>query len=152
MPKRNERSKHSSNAPDDFVRIIAYDEDGQGESFWAKPLGNMLYEVQNIVMFAPGLHPEDIVRCVESKDSLPEVVEVVRRSQVRTISVIFSEQATTDQIVDVLWELGKMGVPFEKAADRVVALGVPGGVDFKKAIKVLEKAKNKIVEDYDELD
>jgi hypothetical protein len=151
MLEQDAESRDTAGDESKLVKIIAYDEEGQGESFWARPLGDGLYEVGNIVMIAPGLHPEDIVRCIESEGTLPEVVEVVQRSKVRTIGVIFSEHATVDQIVDVLWELGKMGIPFEKAADRVVGLGVPPGSDFNSAIEVLEKAKGQIVEDYEEL-
>jgi hypothetical protein len=151
MPKQDKKSDLRVEDGDKPVKIRAYDEDGGGDTFWARPLGNMLYEVQNIVMYAPGLHPEDIVRCFESDDDLPAVVEVVRRSQVRTLVVIFSEQATVDQIVDVLWEIAQLGAPFEKASDRVVGLGVPAGSDFNAVVNVLEREKGHIVDEYEEL-
>lgn len=151
MPTQTGDSEED-NSTSNYVKILAYDEEGNGEGIWARPLGNSLYEVQSIVMFAPGLHPEDIVRCIEEEGKRPVVQERVHRGPIRTIMVVFSERATEDQVIDVLWELARLGAPFEKASDKVVALGVQAHVDFDEVLQVLERAGEQIVEAYEELD
>jgi hypothetical protein len=131
---------------DELVKIradIPDDEGGGGESFWAKPLGNSLYESQNIVRLVPGLHPLDVVRCHERPDELPEVVEVVRASGYKTIGVIFREDATQDQHIDAVWELMKKGITPEKAADLHFFFAVPPDVDYDWAVNFLKEQDEK---------
>lgn len=74
----------------DSIRIRARlrDPDGIGaESFWANPTDDpFVYEVANILMFVPiGLG--DTVRVIERPDELPQVIEVVTRTDTPTIGV-----------------------------------------------------------------
>jgi len=105
-----------------------------GESFWAHPLGDALYEIRNIVMFAPGLSVLDIVRCEEIEGLKPKVLEVVKASGYRTIGIIFREDrgATEEQFIDVMWELRQKQVTSEKGSRLNFAFAVPPETDYQE--------------------
>ncbi len=63
---------------------------GSGESLWAFSLGDQLYELQNIPVYAEHLNVGDVVLCDEPNNSIPIIREVVKRSGNRTLRVIFS--------------------------------------------------------------
>jgi hypothetical protein len=126
--------------------------EGSGERFWAKPLGNSLYEVRNIVMFVRGLHPLDIVRCEEAEGTLPKVVEMVRASGYKTIGIMFREDATEDQCVDALWALRKKGASYEKASRTHFAMAVPPESDYCDIVSFLQEQEEQGVLYFDELD
>jgi len=94
-----------------LVKIIAefQDEDGVSsvEGLRAISLGNSLYEIRNIPMFASGLHLFDVVRCEEShnEENCPTVIEVVTPSNYKTIGIIFSDRLNDEQQGDVIWSL-----------------------------------------------
>jgi hypothetical protein len=139
---------------EDLVKVYAElpDGDGEAEGFWAAPLGNSLYEIRNIVMFVPGLHPLDVVRCEEVEGSAPKVVEVVKASGYKTISVMFRDGATDDQCVDVMWELRQKGVSSEKAAPRNFAFAIPPGTDYNEVVNFLQKQDENGILYFDDLD
>lgn len=87
---------------------------GDAESLWAYPLGNHLYELQNIPVAAAHLNVEDIVRCEEPAGSVPIITEVVKRSGNRTLRVIFKEETPDDVCVDIIWALTQRGILYER--------------------------------------
>src|SRR5262249_4817112 len=63
-----------------------------GESLWAKPLGDDLYQLDNVPFHAYGLNYGDVVRATEDSPELkPEIREVVRPSGHQTIRVFFEQ-------------------------------------------------------------
>jgi hypothetical protein len=62
----------------------------KGESFWAKSLGDDLFEIQNVPFCAYGLNFGDVVKAIQqSPDLKPEIIEVVRKSGNQTLRVHF---------------------------------------------------------------
>ncbi|MDQ5825968.1 MAG: DUF4265 domain-containing protein [Chloroflexota bacterium] len=138
-----------------LVKILAEDpnSDEGGETFWAKPLGNNLYEIHNIVMFVPGLHPLDVVRCEEVEQGLPRVVQVVRASGYKTIGIIFREDAgaTEDQFIDVMWALRQKGCTYEKASKSHFACAIPPDADYQEITDYLQKQEDQGVLYFEDL-
>src|SRR4051794_37782486 len=103
-----------------MVKIVANlpaDEEGGpgGESFWAKPLGDDLYELNNIPFSAYDLHLYDIVRAVSpSPDRIPEIAEVVRRSGHKTLRVLISEDTPPDARRRILDRLNALQAFYEQ--------------------------------------
>ena len=97
-----------SAADEGLVKI--YIELGDGpigtESFWAKPLGDDLYELRNSPWFALDLHFYDVVRALPDKpDEKPRILEVVRRSGHKTLRVLFPPEVGEDERLAMLRSL-----------------------------------------------
>lgn len=102
----------------------------KGESFWAKPLGNRLYELQNVPFCAYGLNFGDIVRAVAaSPDRKPEITQVVERSGNQTVRVSFL--IDREKQAPCIDRLQALGAEVERANATFVALNVPPGVDIE---------------------
>jgi len=72
-----------------------------GESLWALPLGEDLYEIRNTPFHAYAINWGDIVRAPVDSDQIPQVQEVVKRSGHETFRVLFNsavDQNTQDSI------------------------------------------------------
>jgi hypothetical protein len=77
-----------------------------GESMWARPLGDDLYELQNVPFYAYGLNYLDIVYAVAaSPDLKPEIQSVRRPSGHRTLHVMVGECVPEDQQAPLLQRL-----------------------------------------------
>src|SRR5262245_56299849 len=64
----------------------------KGESLWARPLGDDLYEIHNVPFCAYDINCRDVVRATaDGPDLKPEIREVVRRSGNRTLRIIFQD-------------------------------------------------------------
>ncbi len=109
----------------------------KGESFWARPLGNDLYELQNVPFCAYGLNFGDIVRAVPaSPERKPEITEVVERSGNETLRVSFSVER--EQQAPFIEGLQALGAEAERANATFVALNVPRGVDLDALLSHLD--------------
>lgn len=96
-----------------------------GESLWALPLGNDLYEIRNSPFHAYGLNWGDIVRATSDDPTLkPEVREVVTPSGNKTLRVVFIDAVTQDEQDAVLSSLQNLGFSWERANGRLVAIDV----------------------------
>ena len=113
---------------DDLVKVhidlSGHPETG-GESMWAKPLGDDLYELRNVPFFAYHLNWLDVVRAVEpDADAKPEIEEVVRRSGHRTIWVTFSDALSPPERSTLLKQLNAWEASFEGATETYFAVDV----------------------------
>jgi Domain of unknown function (DUF4265) len=119
---------------DRLVKIyIALPDDGTvgGESLWALPLGDDLYEVRNIPFFTYDLHFLDVVRAIPpDHDMKPEVMEVVRRSGHKTLRVLFAEEMPDEDIAQILSELNRAHAHYEKATSHFYAFDVEPDADY----------------------
>ncbi len=120
--------------PVKILYIVPDDEDdedaGMAEGLWAFSLGEQLYQLQNIPVFAEHLNVEDIVHCVEPTDTQPVIQEVVKRSGNRTLRVIFTEDADDETCVDVIWELTQRGIAHEQAASKNYMFNIAPNDDY----------------------
>ncbi len=110
----------------------------KGESFWAKPLGGDLYELQNVPFCAYGLNFGDTVRAVSASPELkPEITEVVERSGNQTLRVSFCIER--EQQAPFIEHLQALGAEVERANASVVALNVPPSVDIDALLDHLDE-------------
>ena len=81
----------------------------RGESFWATPLGNNLFRLENIPSYTYGLNFHDIVKATsDSDDLIPEIRELVELSGHRTFRVFFEkniDRQSQEKILDSMKEL-----------------------------------------------
>lgn len=102
-----------------------------GESMWAKPLCNDLYEIHNVPFYAYGLNYFDIVK-VDSGDETkkPTVLEVVKASGFETLRVGFFESFNEELQVALFDELKKFKVDVERDSEINVALSIEPDGDY----------------------
>jgi hypothetical protein len=97
-----------------------------GESMWARPVGNDLYELENSAFYAYDLNYRDVV-CAVADDPRhkPIVRRVERRSGHRTLRVLFLKQVSDPQRTLLLKGLDRFGVTWEGADGRLFSLDIP---------------------------
>lgn len=102
-----------------------------GESLWAKPLGNTLYEIHNVPFYAYGLNYFDIVKVDASDETKkPIVLEVFEYSGFETLRVIFKEIFDKQAQDSLFIELKKYKVDIERCSDIYVALSIEPEGDY----------------------
>jgi uncharacterized protein len=108
------------------------DDSFNGESFWARPVGKNLYELQNSPWFARDLHFGDVVKAIAvSDDEKPCIVKVVRRSGHKTLRVVFGKKTRPRQRKQMLQYLRKWQASYEKAWTGFYALDVEPEGDYQ---------------------
>jgi hypothetical protein len=96
-----------------------------GESLWALPLRDDLYEIRNSPFHAYGINWGDIVRAHSDDPELkPEVREVVTPSGNRTLRVFFDETLSQEEQDSILSALKYLDFSWERSDARYVALDV----------------------------
>ncbi|WP_394390150.1 DUF4265 domain-containing protein [Shewanella woodyi] len=100
-----------------------------GESFWATPLGNDLYRIENVPFFAYGLNFLDVVLATADSDKLkPEIRKVVNISGHRTYRIIFKNETKREKQVELLETLEQYEASYERADAINVAVDIkPSG-------------------------
>jgi Domain of unknown function (DUF4265) len=109
------------------------------EAVWARPLGDDLYELENIPL-ARGLHYRDGVRAVpQAEGDLPKAVEVVRRGGHKTLLVTFSPEAGEAEVADMLRRLERWGASRERFHGRFYGIDVGPDGDFDEVLFQLDE-------------
>lgn len=121
-----------------------------GEAFWAKPLGDDLFELRNVPFHAYDLNFLDVVLATsDAPDRRPEIRRVVRRSGHRTLRVIFAESTSPEERTARLTRMAPLGVTFEGANARYFALDVVPEGDYAAARASLAAAEEEGVLGYE---
>jgi len=102
-----------------------------GESLWALPLGNDLYEIRNTPFHAYGINWGDIVRApADNMDQIPEVQEVVRPSGHETFRIFFNSRLDENNQDSILTSLQSLDLSWERCDDRFVALNLQPAAQY----------------------
>jgi len=102
-----------------------------GESMWAHPLGEDLFEVRNVPFYAYGLNFLDIVRAVEpSPDNKPVILELVKSSGHQTLRVSFNDTIIESERPELLRRLNAHRAYFEGANPGYFAIDVEPAGDY----------------------
>jgi hypothetical protein len=98
---------------------------------WAKPLGNDEYELRNSPFYAYGLNWGDVVKAVAPEPHLkPIILDVVRASGNRTLRIYFQKGVTRPKQLKYLDELAQLGLSYERANGKLIALDIDHDSDF----------------------
>jgi hypothetical protein len=116
----------------------------QSETLWSKPLGDNLYQLENIPEFVEDLNLHDVVICQEKSFDFPVITEVFRRSGNRTLRVQFKEETSAENAVDIISNLRQKQVFYEKAGKRRYMFNIEPDANYEN---VLEFLKSKEQED-----
>jgi hypothetical protein len=123
------------NDDEELVKVwvdLPDDPETGSESFWAKPLGEDLYEIRNNLFAAFDLHYLDVVRAVPREPGQkPEVLEVVRRSGHKTLRVIFLNPDDEAAKTRILKTVNKMGAHYENANGSLFSIDVLPESDYQ---------------------
>lgn len=117
-----------------ILAVLTVEEEGDpsGERFWAFPLGDDLYELNNVPFYAYDLHLFDVVRAVPpSAGRFPEITQVVRRSGHRTLRVLFAEGTPSEKKPPILDRLNELQAFYERASDVFYAFDVTPEADYQ---------------------
>lgn len=87
-----------------------------GESFWATPLGNNLFRLENVPFYAYGLNFHDVVKATSESDELiPEILELVELSGHRTFRVFFEKSIDRQKQEEILNSMKDLTISYERA-------------------------------------
>ena len=121
-----------------------------GESMWACPLADDLYEIRNIPFYAYGLNFLDVVRAIEpSADRKPEITALVRSSGHRTLRVIFMDKGTEKEHFELLRQLNPMKAYFEGSTPGHFAIDVEPEADYDAVRDQLDSWESAGILDYE---
>lgn len=113
----------------------------KGESFWAKSLGDDLYEIQNVPFCAYGLNCGDIVKAVaDEPDHKPEIREVIKRSGNQTLRVSFKIES--NQQGPYVEAIEAIGAWVERANSTFIAINIPPGIDLASVLEYLDEQES----------
>ena len=134
----------TNESADGLVKIhIAVSDDtfeAGGESAWAKPLGNDLYEIRNTLWHSCDINWGDVVRAVAERDSLkPEFIEVVRRGGHRTAHLFFFKKCPAEAKSAILEGLKQWKASYENANGQLYAVDVDPNGNFDGLCGFLDK-------------
>src|SRR5262245_43196739 len=135
----------ASNTQEKFVKILAEYQDDDGvssiEGLRAIALGNKLYEVRNIPIFASGVRLFDIVHCREfpNEDICPTIMEVVTPGGYETIGIIFPESVGGEQQAAIFESLSDKtaNLFYERVSKTHIAIAI-SNEDSKEICQLLE--------------
>ena len=104
-----------------------------GESMWARPVGDDLFEIRNIPFYAYGLNYLDVVRATApSAGALPAIKEVVKRSGHETLRLTFFDNTEVPARHELLDTLKPDHVSWEGANDSYYALDLESEAPYDK--------------------
>jgi hypothetical protein len=110
-----------------------------GEGVWARPLGNDLYELDNVPLYAYGLNIGDVVCAIAPGPERKPVVQRLERSGGHhTLRVHFTETVAACERVLMLRGLERFQVSYEGQDTKFFALDVAPRGDYEGVIDQLQ--------------
>lgn len=111
-----------------------------GESFWATPLGNDLYRLENVPFYAYGLNFHDVVKATSDSDELiPEIRELVESSGHRTFRVFFDKSIDKQNQEKILDSLRELSISYERANDIYLSLDMQANGNYQAVFDRLDE-------------
>ncbi|MFP5246225.1 MAG: DUF4265 domain-containing protein [Thermoanaerobaculia bacterium] len=121
------------------------------ETMWAEPLGDDRYRLQNVPFYAYGLSFDDVVNARQIGGQL-FVQDVIERGGHSTYRIFLSQGVAPDKLrFRESWrQLEEIGVTYEQANDRLLAVDVPASTDIYRAYELLQRGEEAGVWDFEE--
>ena len=119
-----------------------------GESFWATPLGNDIFRLENVPFYAYGLNFHDVVRATsDSTEYKPEIREVIEPSGHRTFRVYFEKTINREKQEEILDSMKNLGVTYERANEIYFSLDLEAEGDYQAVFDKLDEfERNNVLE------
>jgi hypothetical protein len=120
-----------------YVKIrYDFQSDEEGSTFpsevvWSKPLGDDLYQIENVPEDIVDVNLHDVVKCRQEPNGLPVIIEIVRQSGNLTLRVEFREETSAENAVDVIKELRKKHVFYEKGSFKRYMFNVEPEINYE---------------------
>lgn len=111
----------------------------RGETLWATPLGNDLYQIENIPCYAYGLNFHDVVRAKPDPDGILEAFELVELSGHRTFRIFFRKNISEEIQDEVLSLLKQLTISYERASKLYCALDMKPIGNYRTVYNRLEE-------------
>jgi hypothetical protein len=118
------------------------------ETLWAARVGDNLYRLMNIPLYAYGYAEGDVVRCESRQDGWPEVVGVEHASGNLTVRICFARDAEQSRVQHVTNELKSVGCQIEQAGNGILGVTVPPTMEvpFSQMVNYLNSVDKQVVE------
>ena len=111
-----------------------------GESFWATPLGNNLFRLENVPFYAYGLNFHDVVKATSDSDELiPEIRELVELSGHRTFRVFFEKNIDRQSQEKILDSMKELTISYERANGIYFSLDMQPNGNYQAVFDRLDK-------------
>jgi hypothetical protein len=120
-----------------------------GESIWALPLGEDLYEIRNTPFYAYAINWGDIVKAPEDDDQIPEVQEVLKTSGHETFRILFDSKLDQEAQESILSSLQSLDLSWERCNDCYVALDLHVGTNYDAVCDRLSELKREEILSYE---
>lgn len=108
---------------------IALNDLVSGETLWAEDLGDNLFRLANIPVYATDLAIDDVVRCTD-QNGWKQVVSLEKDSGNGTVRLILNVARDSESAQRVLDELTSVGCSIEIASGQVVAVNIPPSLEI----------------------
>jgi hypothetical protein len=119
-----------------------------GESLWAAPMGDNLYELRNSPWHACTVNWLDVVEAHARKENeWPEFVKVHKRSGHRTIHLYIFDLGQNRR-EEILKRCNELGSTYEGMNDRLYALDFAPGIDTDPAIEYVMSLQQQELADW----
>jgi len=113
----------------DLVKVVVdlpHHWNTNGESMWARSLGNDLYELRNSPFSAYDLNYLDVVFAMSSEPGLkPRISRIERRSGHKTLRLIFMAATGRLERDKILARINELGATYENANSTLYSLDIP---------------------------
>lgn len=111
-----------------------------GESFWATPLGNDLFKIENVPFYAYGLNFHDIVKATADSDEvIPEIRELFEPSGHRTFRVFFEKSIDRQKQEDVLASMKDLAISYERCNEIYFSLDMQPNGNYQAVFDRLDE-------------
>lgn len=110
-----------------MVKVTFHDKrDAFTETLWATPIESNLYRLDNSPFFAYGVSWMDVVEAGPGENGVLEFVRCVKKSDNRTIRIIFQQYKSTDREAGlVLQRVLDLGCTYEGMPPKLISINVP---------------------------
>jgi len=130
---------------DELVKVnFRLDQDAEGwppvasESVWAKPTVGGLYRIENVPFFVRGLSLGDEVRATLSPEGRLAYIETVTFSDHTTVRIIVFRKEETAAVREAIVLLGCSSELADMRGYSLIAVDVPGNVDYAQVHALLD--------------
>ena len=115
-----------------------------GESMWAKPLGDNLYQIENVPFYAYGLNYKDIVLATpDSEGVIPEIRKLIEPSGHRTFRLFFEKHVNKGEQEEILNSMKNLKISAERCNSIYIALDLKSDGNYHAVYDKLEELLKK---------